>query len=202
MPKPTDQQAPYDAPPESHRGAAYIAWMIGIPIAVIMIAGGIYAAFFWLPAQLSRGEAMQNMQKISRACVIYGFINDDHAPLADSWMDALTPFTPLDSSSFHSPLLAHTTGSSSQYGIAMNKEMSGSVLGDDSQSVLFYGSSSLDRNASGSFPADAAARYEINGIKVVSIAGVGLHYGYYDPQKKTITWLKPGAASGTTDTSN
>lgn len=163
-----------------------------------MIVGGIYAAFFWLPAQLTRGESLKNIQQLSVASEVYVFDADGRLPLAGSWMGALTPFTPLDSHCLHAPSLARHGGGADQFGLAMNEAFSGAEAVTAVKQAVYFESKSYQWNASGRFPNDSAARYIISDAPATPFAGIDGTYGWYSPSKRQLVFAKPAAAGSQT----
>jgi|GEM_PF-6201843 len=108
-------------------------------IAIIALASGFFficvigfvinrAITVWLPRSRSRHFAMSNMREIAAANLIYAYDSDQIFPLGTTWMEGLTPFTPLDSDPFHSPALQLGKSNPLIYGVAYLNSMAGTKL--------------------------------------------------------------------------
>ena len=164
---------------------------IGLFVLIIIVA--IIFANFLLAKYDSKSinqQALGRMKIIGQASLIYAADADDHLPLANSWMDAITPFTPTNSHPFHSVALQQTTNVKTLYGEAFLAILSSSELTaiDPKEQPMVFDSTLLQRNAFGTLSTlPNPGRYEVNGKKSNLITYADGHVGWIDNQSS----LKP-----------
>jgi len=179
-------------PPSSSRLHTFLFVFVGLLI-LGFIGGTFFVLRSLLPRLTARTLAISNMRLLSRATAIYAFDNDELTPPGSCWMDALTPYTPIDTHPFHAPNVYLDGHKMDRYGIAMNQlDSSVPYLGDHkpSQSPLYFESKSLDRNATGTFPDAAIARYEGPNQLIIPIAGFDQKYGMFLTKLNRYRWIR------------
>lgn len=168
-------------------------FIVGAVLVIGFIGGALVTFRYILPGMEDRTIAISHMRELTRATAIYGYDSDGLTPPCSTWMDALTPYTSLDSQAFHSPKLSSGGAANTPFGVSMNIN-DGSVPYlqpvDTRAEPLYFEGKATGPNASAAFPAGAESRYGSKDSQVIPVAGFNLSYGLYQVKTGQIKWLQ------------
>lgn len=140
-----------DMPDQSGSSKQPFNW-IGCAIGVVILVGAIY--LFW-PMHGGKDSArntacLSYTKQMAIASLMYAGDHDDHLPLRDSWMDAITPLAKNNTMMFQCPTLYSKGRDENIYGYAFYGPLSGALVPKQPETVpLVFDSLNLARNASG-----------------------------------------------------
>lgn len=144
------------APAKRNRSVLLVsAVLVAVATMCLMLIAVGFAMLFPLMRQRRlaerRTDAIQRMQRLSTATLVYATDNDDRLPLASNWMDSVYKFDP-SGRDFISPMVGQTEfGGGTRYGIAFMAPLSGvevKSVAHPAEHVMLFDSILMGRNAS------------------------------------------------------